>query len=149
MFFWLITLGGGVRGEYVAVVQGDRYPVEVISPCVWPYFRFALSFREVEELMLRRGVVVSYGTVRRWCAEFGQAYANGLRRRRPRPGGKWHLDELFIKVNGELKYLWRAVDQDGNVLPGWACLSRFGAVRTSAGVYGRRTRSWAHAGGVG
>jgi hypothetical protein len=75
-----------------------------------------LSFREAEELMLQRGVIVSYKTVRRWCAKFGQAYADGLRRRRPRPGDKWHLDEVFIKVNGERKYLWRAVDQDGNVL---------------------------------
>ncbi|WP_457779771.1 IS6 family transposase [Streptomyces mirabilis] len=109
-------MGGVVRGECVAVVQGDRYPVEVISHCVWLYFRFPLSFREVKELMLQRGVIVSYETVRRWCAKFGQAYANGLRRRRPRPGDKWHLDEVFIKVNGELKYLWGAVDQDGNVL---------------------------------
>jgi putative transposase len=83
---------------------------------VWLYFRFPLSFREVEELMLERGVIVSYEMVRRWCRKFRQAYADGLRRRRPRPGDKWHLDEVFIKVNGELKYLWRAVDQDGNVL---------------------------------
>ncbi|MGW2248030.1 IS6 family transposase [Streptomyces hirsutus] len=96
--------------------KGHRYPVEVISHCVWLYHRFPLSFREVEELMLQRGVLVSHETVRRWCLKFGQAYANGLRRRRPRPGGKWHLDEVFIKVNGELKYLWRAVDQNGNVL---------------------------------
>ncbi len=96
--------------------KGHRYPVEVISPCVWLYFRFPLSFREVEELMLERGVVVSYETVRRWCAKFGQAYANALRRRQPPPGDKWHLDEVFIKINGRLQYLWRAVDQDGNVL---------------------------------
>ncbi|WP_405753425.1 IS6 family transposase [Streptomyces sp. NBC_00012] len=96
--------------------KGHRYPVEVISHCVWLYFRFPLSFREVEELMLQRGCIVSYETVRRWCLKFGQAYADGLRRRRPRPGDKWHLDEVFIKVNGELKYLWRAVDQNGNVL---------------------------------
>jgi putative transposase len=83
---------------------------------VWLYFRFPLSFREVEELMLQRGVIVSYETVRRWCAKFAQAYANGLRCRRPRPGEKWHLDEVFVRINGELKYLWRAVDQDGNVL---------------------------------
>jgi putative transposase len=83
---------------------------------VWLYFRFPLSFREVEELMLARGVLVSYETIRRWCAKFGQAYANGLRRRRPRPGDKWHLDEVFVKINGELRYLWRAVDQHGNVL---------------------------------
>ncbi|WP_326756810.1 IS6 family transposase [Streptomyces hirsutus] len=93
-----------------------RYPVEVISHCVWLHFRFPLSFREVEELMLERDVLVSYETIRRWCAKFGQIYANALHRRRPRPGDKWHLDEAFVKINGELKYLWRAVDQDGNVL---------------------------------
>ncbi len=83
---------------------------------MWLYFRFPLGFREVEELMLERGVLVSHETVRRWCAKFGQGYANGLRRRRPRPGDKWHLDEVFIKINGEPKYRWRAVDADGNAL---------------------------------
>ena len=83
---------------------------------MWPYSRFPLSYREVEELMPERGVIVSYETVRRWCRKSGQAYANGLRRRRPRAGGKWHLDEVFIKINGAQKYLWRAVDRDGNVL---------------------------------
>ncbi|MFD3622338.1 IS6 family transposase, partial [Streptomyces sp. NPDC058676] len=96
--------------------KGHRYPVEVISHCVWLYYRFPLSFREVEELMFERGVSVSYETVRRWCGKFGQTYANALRRRQPRPGDKWHLDEVFIKINGEQWYLWRAVDQDGNVL---------------------------------
>ncbi|MFD0229662.1 IS6 family transposase [Streptomyces hirsutus] len=96
--------------------KGHRYPVEVISHCVWLYFRFPLSFREVEEVMLERGVLVSHETVRRWCAKFGQHYANALRRRQPRPGDKWHLDEVFIKISGEQKYLWRAVDQDGSVL---------------------------------
>ncbi|PWI05079.1 IS6 family transposase [Streptomyces sp. NWU339] len=96
--------------------KGHRYPVEVIAHAVWLYFRFPLSFREVEEVMLERGVVVSHETVRRWCATFGQAYADGLRRRRPRSGDTWHLDEVFIKINGGLTYLWRAVDQDGTVL---------------------------------
>ena len=96
--------------------KGHRYPVEIINQCVWLYFRFPLSFREVEELMLVRGVAVSYETIRRWCAKFGQAYANQLRRRRPRPGDKWHLDEVFVGINGRLRYLWRAVDQHGNVL---------------------------------
>ncbi|MGW1902259.1 IS6 family transposase [Streptomyces hirsutus] len=96
--------------------KGHRYPVEIISHCVWLYFRFPLSFREVEELMLARGVIVSHETVRRWCVKFGQQYAGALRRRRPRPGDKWHLDEVFVRINGEQKYLWRAVDQDGNVL---------------------------------
>src|SRR6202453_196605 len=66
--------------------------------------------------MLARGVVVSYETIRRWCAKFGPAYANQLRRRRPRPGDKWHLDEVFVWINGRLRYLWRAVVQHGNVL---------------------------------
>ncbi|MGY0071919.1 IS6 family transposase (plasmid) [Streptomyces sp. QTS137] len=96
--------------------KGHRYPVEVVSHCVWLCFRFPLSFREVGEPMLQRGVIVSHETVRRWCAKFGQAYANGLRSRRPRPGDKRHVGEVFIKVNGELKYLWRAVDAGGNVL---------------------------------
>jgi putative transposase len=96
--------------------KGFRFPVEVISDCVWLYYRFPLSLREVEEMMLARGVTVSHETIRQWTGKFGQAYANGLRRRRPRPGDKWHLDEVFIKINGKAHYLWRAVDQDGNVL---------------------------------
>lgn len=103
---------GAVSPSY----KGHRYPVEIISHCVCLYFRFPLSFREVEELLLERGIVVSYETVRRWCVKFGQQYANALRRRQPRPGDKWHLDEVFVKINGEQKYLWRAVDQDDNVL---------------------------------
>jgi putative transposase len=67
-------------------------------------------------MMLARGVTVSHETIRQWTGKFGQAYANGLRRRRPRPGDKWHLDEVFIKINGKTHYLWRAVEQDGNVL---------------------------------
>lgn len=96
--------------------SNHRYPPEIIAYCVWLYFRFPLSFREVEELMLERGVVVSYETIRRWTLKFGQDYARALRRWHPGPGDKWHLDEVFIKINGEQKYLWRAVDQDGNVL---------------------------------
>ncbi|MFE9934665.1 IS6 family transposase [Streptomyces sp. NPDC005533] len=100
----------------VSSYRNHRYSAEVIAHCVWLYFRFPLSFREVEELMLERGVAVSYETIRRWCVKFGQAYAGGLRRRRPRPGDTWHLDEVFIRINGVQKYLWRAGDQDGNVL---------------------------------
>jgi len=80
------------------------------------YFRFALSYRDVEELLAERGVIVTYETVRQWWRKFGQTYANALRRRRPRPGNKWHLDEVFIRISGVQHYLWRAVDQDGNVL---------------------------------
>src|SRR5256714_11958421 len=67
-------------------------------------------------MMAHRGVSVSYDTIHQWCRKFGQTYANGLRRRRPRPGDKWHLDEVFIKINGKTHYLWRAVDQQGTVL---------------------------------
>jgi hypothetical protein len=90
--------------------------MEIISHCVWLYHRFPLSFREVEEMMLEGGVVVSHETIRASCQKFGQTYANGLRRRRPHPADKWHLDEVFIKIHGKTHYLWRAVDQDGTVL---------------------------------
>jgi putative transposase len=93
-----------------------RFPAEIISHCVWLYFRFCLSYRDVEELMAARGVILTYEAVRYWCRKFGQAYANRLRRRRPRPGDKWHLDEVSLTIQGERHYLWRAVDQDGHVL---------------------------------
>jgi len=93
-----------------------RFPPEIIGHAVWLYFRFALSYRDVEELLAERGVILTYETVRQWCRKFGQQYANALRRRRPRPGDKWHLDEVFVRINGVTHYLWRAVDQDGIVL---------------------------------
>jgi len=93
-----------------------RFPAEIISHCVWLYFRFPLSFRDVEELLAVRSVVLSYETIREWCLKFGQTYANDLRRRSSQPGDKWHLDEVFLKINGRIHYLWRAVDQDGDVL---------------------------------
>jgi putative transposase len=113
----LISVGRGwVLTAVVPSYNGFRYPVEIISHCVWLYYRFPLSFREVEEMMLERGVVITYETIRQWCRKFGQTFANRLRRRRARPGDKWHLDEVFIKINGKTHYLWRAVDQDGTVL---------------------------------
>jgi putative transposase len=93
-----------------------RFPAEIISHSVWLYYRFSLSYRDVEELMVERGVPLSHEAVRYWCRKFGQAYANALRRRRPRPGDKWHLDEVFLTINKKRHYLWRAVDQDGAVL---------------------------------
>ena len=96
--------------------KGFRFPQEIITHAVWLYFRFNLSFRDIEELLAERGVLVTYETVRQWCRKFGQHYANQLRRRRARPGDKWHLDEVFLKIQGKQRYLWRAVDQDGNVL---------------------------------
>ena len=93
-----------------------RFPAELISHAVWLYHVFSLSFRDVELILAERGVIVSYESVRRWCLKFGASFASSLRRRRPRPGDKWHLDEVFIRIQGELHYLWRAVDQHGIVL---------------------------------
>src|SRR3954447_18491324 len=93
-----------------------RFPPAIIGHAVWLCFRFALSYCDVEELLAERGVLVTYETVRQWCQKFGQTYANEFRRRRPRPGDKWHLDEVFVQINGVQHYLWRAVDQDGTVL---------------------------------
>src|SRR5262249_31249352 len=95
--------------------KNHRFPVEIISHAVWLYFRFCLSFRDVEEILLERGVSVTYEAIRKWCRKFGQQYANQLRRRRPRPGDKWHMDEVFLTIKGAHHYLWRAVDQEGNV----------------------------------
>lgn len=96
--------------------KNHRFPAEIISHAVWLYFRFCLSFRDVEELLFERGVIVTYETIRKWCRKFGQEYANQLHRRRPRPGDKWHMDEVFVTIKGEHHYLWRAVDQEGTVL---------------------------------
>lgn len=100
-----------------------RFPPEIIQHVVWLYFRFPLSFRDVEDLLAERGVDVSYETVRRWTLKFGQAYAHKLRRLRPRPDGRWHLDEVFVSINGKRVYLWRAVDSEGEV-PGILVQSR-------------------------
>ena len=99
-----------------SLYKGHRLPVEIISYCVWLYHWFPLSLRDVEQMMAQRGVSVSYDTIHQWCRKFGQTYANDLRRRRPRPGDKWHLDEVFVKINGKAHYVWRAVGQHGNVL---------------------------------
>src|SRR5258707_10677990 len=96
--------------------KGFRFPLEIISYAVWLYFRFSLSFRNVEELLAQRGIIVTYETVRQWCLKFGQTYANELRRRRPRCGNIWHMDEVVLPIRGKKHVLWRAVDQDGTVL---------------------------------
>jgi putative transposase len=95
---------------------GHRFPAEVISHAVWLYFRFPLSLRMVEEMLAARGIVVSHESVRQWAMKFGQAFANQIRRRLPRTGDKWHLDEVVLKIAGKKHWLWRAVDQTGVVL---------------------------------
>jgi putative transposase len=94
----------------------NRFPPQIIQYAVWLYFRFPLSFRDVEDLLAERDIDVSYETVRRWALKFGQAYARKLRRSRPRPDGRWHLDEMFVSINGKRMNLWRAVDGEGEVL---------------------------------
>ena len=93
-----------------------RFPPEIISHAVWLYHRFCLSFRDVEDLLAERGITVSYETIRRWCWKFGTEYARTLKRREGRLGDTWYLDELFVTIQGQRQYLWRAVDQDGDVI---------------------------------
>ena len=96
--------------------RGHRFPGYIIRHAIWLYLRFTLSYRDVEELLAERGLDLSYETVRRWVLKFGPLLARGLRQRRPRPGDRWHLDEMVVRVAGRHMYLWRAVDQEGEVL---------------------------------
>jgi len=93
-----------------------RFPAEIIAHAVWLYYRFPLSLRHVEEMLLERGIVVSYETIRRWGRKFGHDYARRLRRKQPGPNDIWYLDEVAIMIAGKKHWLWRAVDQDGYVL---------------------------------
>src|SRR5215211_5839459 len=96
--------------------RGHRFPAEIIQHAVWLYLRFSLSYRDVEELLAERGLDLSYETVRRWVLKFGSLLARRLRQRRPRPGDRWHLDEMVVRIAGKRMYLWRAVDQEGEIL---------------------------------
>src|ERR1700748_3756925 len=93
-----------------------RFPAEIITHAVWLHHVYSLSVRDVELILADRGVLVSYETVRRWCKKFAASFADRLRRRRPRPGDKWHMDEVFVRIHGVQHYLWRAVDQHGVML---------------------------------
>lgn len=96
--------------------KNHRFPPLIIARTVWLYFRFPLSLRLVEEMLLERGIIVSYETIRRWARKFGPTYARQLRRKRPSRKDIWHLDEVVISIAGRQHWLWRAVDQDGYVL---------------------------------
>jgi putative transposase len=96
--------------------QRHRFPSVIISHAVWLYHRFCLSFREVEELLAERGIIVTYETVRQWCQKFGPDYARKLKKRQGRLGDTWHINEVFVTIQGQRQYLWRAVDQDGATL---------------------------------
>jgi putative transposase len=96
--------------------HGCRFPPEIISHAVWLYHRFCLSFRDLEDLLAERGITVSYESIRQWCGKFGPSYARALKRRQDRLGDAWFLDEVFVNIRGNLHYLWRAVDQDGDTI---------------------------------
>ena len=95
---------------------GYRFPAEIIQQAIWLYLRFTLSLRDVEDLLAERGVTVSYETVRRWVNHFGPMVAADLRKRRAKPHSIWHLDEVYLKIDSCMVYLWRAVDAEGEVL---------------------------------
>jgi putative transposase len=95
---------------------GYRFPPEIIRQAIWLYLRFTLSLRDVEDLLAERGIIVSYETVRRWVNHFGPMIAADLRSRRQKPHTTWHLDEVYLKIDGRMVYLWRAVDAEGEVL---------------------------------
>ena len=96
--------------------RGYRFPSEIISHAVWLYHRFGLSFRDVEDLLAERGITVSYETIRQWCLKFGPNYATLSKAAAGRLGDTWYMDEVFVSIQGKRQYLWRAVDQDGDVL---------------------------------
>jgi transposase-like protein len=88
--------------------SGYRFPPEIISYCVWLYFRFSVSYRDIEELMAERGVTVTYESIRAWCYKFGRDYATRIRARRGQLGDTWHLDEVYLKIDGRLQYFYGA-----------------------------------------
>jgi hypothetical protein len=99
-----------------ATYPGYCFPAEIISHAVWLYHVFSLSLRDVELILAERGIAVTHESIRQWGLRFGADFARKLRRRRPKPGDTWHLDEVYLRINGVLHYLWRAVDQQEAVL---------------------------------
>jgi putative transposase len=104
--------------------SGYHFPPEIIQQAIWLYVRFTLSFRDVEDLLAERGILVSYETVRRWMNHFGPKIAADLRKRRPKPHTIWHLDDVYLKIDGRLVYLWRAVDPRVKSLMCWSKRNR-------------------------
>jgi hypothetical protein len=109
------------KAKQSGAFKGHRFPPEIISYALWAYFRFPMSFRDVEDLLYKRSVIVSYETIRSWVGKFGHQYAKVIRLDRPPPSGKWHLDEVVITIRGNKYWLWRAVDSKG---PSHRCKQR-------------------------
>src|SRR6202045_3222841 len=111
------TLGSPVAKRMKKIsYSGYRFPPEIIHQAIWLYLRFTLSLRDVEDLLAERGVALSYETVRRWVNHFGPIIAADLRKRRQKPHTTWHLDEVYLRIDGRMVYPWRAVDAEGDVL---------------------------------
>jgi putative transposase len=104
------------KAKHSGTFKGHRFPPEIIAYAVWCYFRFSLSLRDVEDLLATRGIIVSYETIRKWVGKLGTKYAAPIRRDRPAPSDKWHLDEVVIPIGGRKVWLWRAIDSNGDVL---------------------------------
>ena len=114
----IVTETGEARERWIGLgmallsYRRHRFPPPIIQHAIWLYLRFTLSYRDVEELLAERGLEVSYETVRRWVLKFGATVAQRLRKRRPRPSDRWHLDEMVVRIAGRRMYLWRAVDHE-------------------------------------
>ena len=91
--------------SHVSRYHRHRFPHQIISYAVWLFYRFSLSFRDIEDLLAERGVIVSHKTVRQWCQKFGLDYARKLRRRQGCRRDIWHLDELYVNIRGKWHYL--------------------------------------------
>lgn len=120
---WLHSRHTDTMRSTRSLYHGHRYPLEILSHAVWLYYKFGLSLRNVEDLLAKRGLVVTYETIRRWCTKFGSEYVRRLKRRQSRLGDNWFLDEVFVTSNGERHYLWRGVDQDGDAPPSIASVA--------------------------
>ena len=102
------------KAKHSGALKGHRFPPEVIAYAVWSYFRFPLSLRDVEDLLAARGIIVSYETIRKWVGKFGKKCAASIRRDRPAPSDKWHLDEVVIPIRWRKFRLWRAIDSNSS-----------------------------------
>ena len=114
-------LGAGLLQWVMTSISFARhqFPPDVIRHAVWLYLRFTLSYRDVEDMLAERGLDLTYETVRRWVTKFGPLFAKELRKRRPRPTSRWHLDEMVVKIAGKRNWLWRAVDEEARCSISW------------------------------
>lgn len=106
------------KPKHSGAFKGHRFPPEIIAYAVWAYYRFPMSLRDVEDLLVERGITASYETIRKWVSRFGRRYANAIRRDLSAPSDKWHLDEVVLPIRGKKYWLWRAIDSNG---PSRAC----------------------------